>query len=133
MNDTQLYKTIIMSALLKDGEQIRNIKGFEGRYYISNYGEVYSLYSHRQLKKQIVRGYYCVWLYDGSGNRYKRKLNRLTAEYFCANDNPQDKTQVHHIDGNSLNDKYDNLIWVSQNEHHKIHNGKACVHDGKII
>lgn len=50
------------------------------------------------------------------------RIHRLTAETFVPNDSPNVKTIVHHKDGDILNNNYTNLIWVTPEEHKKIHN-----------
>jgi hypothetical protein len=36
------------------------------------------------------------------------------AAAFCPNDDPENKTTIDHIDGNTLNNCADNLRWMSQ-------------------
>lgn len=36
------------------------------------------------------------------------------------NDNPEEKTVVHHIDGNKHNNHYTNLVWMNKAEHDKM-------------
>jgi hypothetical protein len=50
-------------------------------------------------------------------------LHRLIALAFI--ENPQNKEQVNHIDGNKINNRVDNLEWVtnSENQLHKFHIG----------
>lgn len=43
-------------------------------------------------------------------------LHRLIAETFCENDNPKIKTTVNHRDGNTSNNRADNLEWASFSE-----------------
>ena len=59
------------------------------------------------------------------GKRKRFCLHKLLAETFIKNDNPKEKTQVNHKDGNKHNNKLDNLEWAtpSENTKHAIKNG----------
>lgn len=107
------------------------VKGYEGRYLVSNDGVVKSLDMYVQSrggKKKLYkgrikatyrnnRGYVVVYLcMDGKGTH--SLVHRLVAEAFI--DNPQGKPQVNHIDGDSTNNCVDNLEWVTDNEN-KVH------------
>lgn len=49
------------------------------------------------------------------GKQVKKYIHVLVANAFIPN--PDNKPFVHHIDGDSLNNKYTNLLWVTKNEH----------------
>lgn len=60
-------------------------------------------------------GYACCNLYDGK--RYtKHRLHRMMAESFLLNDNPLEKIQVNHLDGNKMNYNLNNLEWCTPSE-----------------
>ena len=62
-----------------------------------------------------VLGYACCNLYDGK--RYtKHRLHRMMAESFLLNDNPLEKIQVNHLDGNKMNYNLNNLEWCTPSE-----------------
>ena len=90
------------------------------RYYITNYGKVYNALTHKEIKQELsINGYYIVRL---SFKKYKRTemfVHRLMATYFVPN--PFNKDQVHHKDKNKLNNYIDNLMWVTKDEHKKLH------------
>lgn len=112
----------------------KDIKGFEGFYQISNYGNIKSLErtfeyigknqfgefktikKHKEMiiKQTINRsGYYQVCLHKN--NKKKNMLvHRLIAEAFI--DNPDNKPTINHIDGNTLNNSLDNLEWATMLE-----------------
>ena len=60
-------------------------------------------------------GYACCNLYDGK--KYtKHRLHRMMAESFLLNDNPLEKIQVNHLDGNKMNYNLNNLEWCTPSE-----------------
>lgn len=89
---------------------------YSGRYILYSDGRLYS--TTREIFIKIspdVLGYACCNLYDGK--RYtKHRLHRMMAESFLLNDNPREKTQVNHIDGNRMNYNLSNLEWCSSSE-----------------
>lgn len=117
----------------------KDIKGYEGNYQISNLGRVKSLERmvknripgyFNKIKERILslvlnsHGYYRVTL---SKNGYQRpeRIHRLVADCFVEKD-ALDKIEVNHIDSNKLNNRWDNLEWISRKEHqlHTLNSGK---------
>lgn len=109
---------------MNNTEVFKDIKGFESKYQISNLGNVRSKKTGLLIKHMCnKKGYHYVHL---SINRYKSKkeyVHRLVARGFI--DNPQNKPQVNHIDGNPANNTVDNLEWCTNEEnqeHAVLHN-----------
>lgn len=98
------------------------IEGFPN-YSVSNDGRIRNDKSG-ELKIPTVNhnGYAEMDLYD-SGQRSKVRVHRVVAQAYL--ENPDEKSQVNHKDGNKLNNDYENLEWVSpkENMEHAIEHG----------
>ena len=99
-------------------EEWRDIKGYEGKYQVSNLGRVKSLkdrYGNYREKILSMRsnkgGYKRVGLWkNGEGKTYY--IHRLVAEVFIPN--PNNYLEVNHKDENKQNNKVENLEWCSR-------------------
>lgn len=111
-------------------EVFKDICGYEGLYQVSNLGNVKSLsFGAKNMRMSNISkllkisttncGYCKVQLYK-SGKPKMCYVHRLVAEAFIPN--PENKSQVNHIDGNKLNNVVSNLEWVtaSGNQIHAI-------------
>ena len=105
-------------------EEWKDIVGYEGEYQISNYGRVKSLKRNKphimSLVLQTTSNYYCIGLCKNNQKK-KYSVDRLVAQAFV--DNPNNYTEVNHIDEDTLNNYYKNLEWCShaQNVQHSIY------------
>lgn len=103
-------------------EEWVDIRGYEGYYQVSNMGGVRSLdvkrwngcgwfiKRGRVLKSRLTKHGYCRVQLNGK-DKY---VHRLVAEHFI--DNPNNKPEVDHIDGDKSNNCVDNLRWVTGKE-----------------
>ena len=108
----------------------KDIERYEGYYQVNNYGSVRSLnrvietisgkrrYKSRLLS-QIRHGDYLHVLLKKNGIGDWYEVHQLVAQAFIPN--PYGYTVVHHIDHNPSNNKVENLMWVSKEEHDTIH------------
>lgn len=98
--------------MLENCEVWKDIKGYEGRYQVSNYGRVWSIISQRYLKFRYDKdGYLLVTLYAKNGKAITEKVHRLVALTFISN--PFGFPQVNHKDEDKTNNFISNLEWVS--------------------
>lgn len=92
---------------MKELEEWKDIKGYEGKYAVSVFGEVYSYKRHKCLKARKNRNGYCG--VNLGGKEYR--IHRLVAEAFIPN--PDNLPFVNHKDENPENNCVENLEWCS--------------------
>ena len=102
----------ISMALRYAPEYWQDIRGHEG-YQVSNHGRVKNNKTGKILKPYLTRGYLRVSLYNDSGRKCKL-VHRLVAEAFLPN--PDNKSDVNHINGCKTDANVCNLEWVSASE-----------------
>ena len=98
-------------------EEWKDIKGYEGKYQVSNTGKVRSLKYRRSnhIKEMAPQnnghGYYWVAFRNGSGKKDYNYVHRLVAEAFI--ENPHGYETVNHLDEDMANNMVDNLEWCT--------------------
>lgn len=100
-------------------ENWKPVKGFEGKYEVSDCGNVRSLLDchmnpkleKTEIKKYRVNGYYQVNLWEHKKLTHKL-VHRLVAEAFVHN--PENLPCVNHKDENPANNRPENLEWCTQ-------------------
>jgi len=88
-------------------------------YQVSNLGNVRNKKRLNILKPRIVKkdyGYisYEVYISKDGGKQFHKKIHRLVAEAFIAN--PDNRTEIDHIDRDTSNNHVDNLRWTTRSE-----------------
>lgn len=116
----------------------KDIPEYEGKYRISNLGNVKSINYHNTKKEctlspaKDAKGYLRCSL--SKNNILKTfKVHRLVAQSFIPN--PLELPQVNHIDGNKLNNAVNNLEWCdnSMNQIHAYKVGLNPKHVGHKV
>ena len=91
----------------------KDISGFEGRYQVSDHGEVRNVKTGRVLKPAAFpNGYLRVYLGRGKAHQ----VHRLVAAAFVLGDNT---LQVNHKDGRRDHNNWTNLEWLSCSDNHR--------------
>jgi hypothetical protein len=105
-----------------EGEEWKAIENTNNLYWISNKGRCksYKYYEARILKPNILNGYERVDIIMSDGSRSSKLISRLVAAAFLLLPVSIDM-ELHHIDCNMLNNDASNLVWLTKQEHHKVH------------
>lgn len=99
----------------------KEVVGYEGRYQISSKGRVKSMANSKGRIEKILKGginstgYVQVNL--TRGKKAMHLVSRLVCIAFLPN--TENKPQVNHKDGDKLNNRLENLEWISSSENHK--------------
>lgn len=113
------------------------IKNYEGLYEVSNLGRVKSVERDVavvrdgkpcivNLKERIIRqnqvpsGHLYFSLNKG-GKAKSKQVHKVVAEAFIPNPDPTRYTVVHHINRNPQDNRVENLMWMTKEEHAKEH------------
>lgn len=124
----------------------KDIKGYEGKYQVSNFGRVKSVKRKREcmvnggtiaimtvpekILKQWKRSTYLLVDLWNESKRDIRSVHYLVYEAFVGD--IQDGMMIHHKDENKYNNKPENLEMVSCLTHNRIHHcGKPSWNKGK--
>jgi len=102
------------------------VVGFEGLYKISNTGKIVSFHKrncHREISQRIDRAGYLTVRLSKQGKTSTQYVHRLISLAFV--DILEDKPYVNHINGNKLDNRIENLEWVThaENIQHAYHVG----------
>lgn len=119
---------------MEDMEIWKDIEGYEGLYQASNLGRVKAVpYGGKEIGKGKSRSGIVLKGDEGEygKTRYRLYKNGSSVKYMghilIAKTFPEicgawsDECEVHHIDGNPSNNRADNLICLSHEEHCQIH------------
>ena len=122
----------------------RDIQGYEGIYQVSNEGRVKSL--ERDViktnngkeyvchKKEVIRSPHFTRTNYSVYDLWKdNKVTQVTTHHLVAEaflPNPSGYSVVHHIDEDPRNNKVENLMWMSVEDHRALHDNS---HKKKVL
>lgn len=126
---------------MQEKEIWKDIPGYEGKYKISNFGNVLTFFKEEWKRKATFVtniGYVYVSL-EYKNKKRKCGVHKLVAESFV--DGWFEGAEVNHKDLNKLNNRWDNLEWVTHSEnskhqykmHHPDYSRAKCKRCGKEI
>lgn len=94
------------------------------RYYVTPEGSVYTVFKNQLVKRKtyITKNGYEIIKLAKKGKYYRKLVHRLVAEAYINSNSIG--LEVNHKDGNKLNNKVENLEFVthSENMHHAFKN-----------
>ena len=118
----EIWKPIILDDLILN------------KFHISNYGRIINIITGNFLNPTISDGKYPAYSIRIRPNGSKKSITKritvhiIVAKLFVYNDDPINKTIVHHKDNDINNYKYTNLEWVTPSM-----NLKYAVDDGLVL
>lgn len=130
----------------RDNEYVDHIEGEVWKsmeeypnYIISNMGRVFTKNRNKVLKPFLcpIKSrenkvlYFIVKLTNKFGAVKNMFVHRVVALAFV--ENAENKPIIHHIDHNELNNRADNLMWVTADEHRELHRKEAEKNKGKDV
>lgn len=101
-------------------------------YLVSSHGRVFNVKTKKIVKAYLHKSRSSFYLRHNLGKK-KIMTHVLTALHFHHNDSPETKTQVDHLDGNTLNPRSDNTEWVTAKENIRRQKSRLRINCNEIL
>ena len=116
-----------MNNQQKTPDWLREVKGFEGKYWVTKAGEIIN------AKGMVIRPYdngygYLIVDFKKDGKRKHKRVHRIVAEAFVPN--PSHLPEVNHKDENKHNNSSKNLEWCDSSYNKRYGNGRKSRSEG---
>lgn len=102
----------------------KDIPGFDGLYKVNEDGDVYSMYTMKQLRPSVSNAGYRQFVLHKNKKQYCMPAHRAVALAFI--DRSDEKMVVNHIDENKQNCNVNNLEWVTSKYNNEYGGSKAA-------
>lgn len=116
---------------------MKDIKGYEGLYAITEDGKVWSYKRNKYLIPEVLENGYLRVSLSKDGKYHKVRIHTLVANAYL--DNPNGYEDINHKDENKENNSVSNLEWVSHKDNcnygtrnNKIRKAVYCVELDKV-
>lgn len=95
-------------------DNMKDIEGYEGRYAITEDGQVWSYYSKSFIYQRTNNEGYKLVRLRKNGQQKLYSVHQLVARTFIPN--PNEYTEINHIDENKANNTISNLEWCTHQQ-----------------
>tara|TARA_R100000988_G_C4003300_1_gene170654 strand:- start:1882 stop:2367 length:486 start_codon:yes stop_codon:yes gene_type:complete len=93
---------------------MEKLKNYEG-YYINKNLEIFGKRGFKLTPCLKPTGYLQI-RFKINNKQITKQLHRVIAEHFIPNPNPEEFTEIHHINHNRSDNRIENLCWISKSD-----------------